>query len=208
LRADLPLATAAASLPIRVATLEDAAALQRLIELSVRTLQKGDYSQEQIESALKTAFTLDTRLIADSTYFAIEDPTDGFVACGGWSRRRTLCGGDAHSVRDDSFLDPSIDAAKIRAFFVHPGWSRLGLGSRLLAHCEEAARAAGFHRCEMGATLTGVPLYQARGYRIVVHTSVPLCGASTLPVVIMERSISGIPMELLSRFSVARGEAE
>jgi GNAT superfamily N-acetyltransferase len=184
-----------AAFPIRLATTDDVPELRRLIAQSVRELQKDDYSAEQLALAVETVFTLDTLLIADGTYFVIEDPApvDGvrIVACGGWSRRSTLCGGDLHAVRDDSFLDPRTNAAKIRAFFVHPRWARRGLASRLLQKCEQAAQAAGFTRFEMAATLTGVPLYKARGYHAVERTSVPLCGSSILPVVIMARSILG-----------------
>ena len=184
-----------AAFPLRFATTRDIPELRRLIAQSVRGLQKDDYSAEQLSLAVETVFTLDTLLIADGTYFVIEDPASvadtHIVACGGWSMRSTLCGGDLHAVRDDSFLDPQTDAAKIRAFFVHPLWARRGLGTRLLQQCERAAQAAGFTRFEMAATLTGVPLYQARGYHVVASASVPLCGSSTLPVVIMARSILG-----------------
>ncbi len=178
-----------AALSIRPATFDDAAELRRLIPLSVWGLQQADYSQEQLAAAVETAFTLDTQLVADGTYFVIQQPDGGIVGCGGWSRRKTLCGGDLHAVRDHAFLDPKTDAAKIRAFFIHPDWARRGLGSRLLAYCEQEARAAGFTRFEMGATLTGVPLYKARGYRVVRETTVPLRDGLTLPVVIMEREV-------------------
>jgi GNAT superfamily N-acetyltransferase len=184
------------ALPIRVASVDDAEELRALIDLSARELQKDDYSPDQLAIAVRTVFTLDTQLIADGTYFVIETAPEipghkgQIVACGGWSRRQTLCGGDAHMVRDNTFLNPQTDAAKIRAFFVHPAWARRGLGSQLLAHCEHAAIEAGFRRFEMAATLTGVPLYLARGYHVVQHDSVPLCGASTLPVVIMARSVT------------------
>lgn len=175
---------------LRPARMTDVDSLRSLIALSVRELQKDDYSPEQLALAVETVFTLDTQLIADETYFLIENDAGTPVACGGWSRRRTLCGGDLHGERDNTLLDPTADAAKIRAFFVHPSWARRGLGSRLLAHCEQVAEAAGFTRFEMAATLTGVPLYTARGYKVVKKTSVPLCGSSTLPVVLMARSIS------------------
>jgi GNAT superfamily N-acetyltransferase len=199
--------TWADTLPIRPAVPADAPALRSLIALSVRELQKDDYSAEQLATALQTVFTLDTQLVTDGTYFVIEEPaTARIVACGGWSGRKTLCGGDLHAVRDNAFLDPATEAAKIRAFFVHPAYARRGLGSRLLAHCEQAAQAAGFTRFEMAATLTGVPLYLARGYQVVASTTVPLCGnsvdgeaavsssdisfaASNLEVVIMARSV-------------------
>ena len=180
----------AATLPIHVATTTDVAQLRGLIALSVRELQKYDYTPQQLAVAVETVFTLDTQLISDSTYFVVKTPEGQLIACGGWSRRQTLCGGDHHAVRDDAFLDPAQDAAKIRAFFIHPQWARRGLGSRLLAHCEEAAQNAGFTRFEMAATLTGVPLYLARGYRIVEETSVPLRDCQTLPVKIMAREVT------------------
>jgi GNAT superfamily N-acetyltransferase len=186
---DHPSATEIDRFTLRTAVLSDAPALRSLIALSVRELQKHDYSPRQLAIAVETVFTLDTRLITDGSYFVIETRSGSLAACGGWSARKTLCGGDLHAVRDNGLLDPLEDAAKIRAFFVHPAWARKGLGSRLLVHSEQAAQAAGFTRFEMAATLTGVPLYQARGYRVVEHTTVPLDGSSTLPVVIMARSI-------------------
>jgi GNAT superfamily N-acetyltransferase len=86
------------------------------------------------------------------------------VACGGWSARRTLFGGDQAKGTSDPMLDPATEAARIRAFFVHPDAARQGLGKRLLSHCEQEAMAAGFHRVELMATLPGVPLYRAAGY--------------------------------------------
>jgi GNAT superfamily N-acetyltransferase len=163
-----------------------------LIEKSVRVLQRGDYSPEQLEGALASVYGVDTRLIEDGTYYVAEDETaDGtlLIACGGWSKRKTLYGGDQLAGREDTLLTPATDAAKIRAFFVHPGWIRRGIGSRILQCCEEAGRAAGFRRFEMGATLTGVPLYAARGYIEVGRIDVPLENGSFLKVVRMEKTI-------------------
>lgn len=183
---------------IRRAVPADATCLRPMIAASVLELQKHDYTPAQMALAVETVFTLDTQLVADGTYFVVEASPDGsgkqVVACGGWSRRKTLCGGDHHAVRDDAYLDPATDAAKIRAFFVRPGWERRGLGSLLLRHCEEAATAAGFTRFEMAATLTGVPLYKAKGYRVVEETTVPLREGLTLPVVIMARELA-LPKE-------------
>ena len=133
-----------------------------MIERSVRELQRQDYTELQIEGALETIFGVDTTLIDDGTYLVVESDSE-IVACGGWSKRRTLFGGDRWTRREDDLLDPAVDAAKIRAFFVHPAWARRGVGTLLLESCENAARAAGFRRFEMGATLTGVHLYQRRG---------------------------------------------
>jgi GNAT superfamily N-acetyltransferase len=116
-------------------------------------------------------------------------PSLPIVGCGGWSKRKTLYGGDQWSGREASLLDPAHDAAKIRAFFVHPAWARRGIGSMILEACESAARAAGFTRFEMGATLTGVPLYQAHGYLAVENLEVPLSNGEALPIVRMEKRL-------------------
>src|SRR5947209_5374205 len=158
---------------IRAARIDEIASLNALIELSVRKLQAEDYSASQRESALATVFGVDTQLVSDGTYLVVEsDAPDGhlqIVACGGWSKRKTLYGADQWTGREDDLLDPSSDAAKIRAFFIHPDWARRGIGTLLLQACEDAARAAGFSRFEMGATLTGAKLFGARGYVAVRH---------------------------------------
>lgn len=151
------------SYQIRPATLADIPALESLIARSARELSKADYTPEQIEAALRGAFGVDTQLIRDGTYFVIESG-GACIGCGGWSYRRTLFGSDARAERDASALDPQQDAAKIRAFFIDPAHARQGLGQALLEHCESQARAHGFSRCELMATLPGVRLYAARGY--------------------------------------------
>lgn len=123
----------------------DVSSLHALIERSVRELQVRDYSPRQIEGALGHTLGLDTQLIEDGTYFVAEQQAScEIVACGGWSRRRTLFGSDAGPNRQAAFLDPQTEAAKIGAIFVHPDWARRGLGSLLLQHCEERAQQAGF----------------------------------------------------------------
>jgi GNAT superfamily N-acetyltransferase len=178
---------------IRPALPADVPVLRELIDSSVRQLQAQDYSREQIDSALRTVFGVDSQLIADGTYLLAETVPDPsrqttIVACGGWSKRKTLYGGDRWKNRQDDLLDPRIDAAKIRAFFVHPAWARRGIGTLVLDACENAARAAGFTRFEMGAMLTGVKLFQERGYAAVERIEVPLEGAITLPVIHMAKS--------------------
>jgi GNAT superfamily N-acetyltransferase len=177
---------------IRKATRNDIPVLAALIERSVRELQRDDYSPEQIDAALATVYGVDTRLIDDGTYLAVE-AGDTIAACGGWSKRRTLYGGDVWTHRTDELLDPAVDAAKIRAFFVHPQWARHGLGSQLLDACERAALAAGFRRFEMGATLTGVRLYEKRGYVAVEQVLVPLPGTNSLAVVRMVKEFAKAP---------------
>lgn len=148
---------------IRNATLADKPALEALIASSARELSKGDYTSEQVEGALRGAFGVDTQLIADGTYFVAE--LDGrIVGCGGWSKRRTLFGSDTRAERDATELDPRCDAAKIRAFFVDPEYARRGIGRAILEHCESAARAQGFGKFELMATLPGVRLYREYGY--------------------------------------------
>ena len=148
---------------LRKATLADVPALNALIARSARGLSAADYRTAQIEGALRGAFGVDTQLLADGTYFVVEDAGQ-LVGCGGWSFRATLFGGDGRAGRDASTLDPKTQAAKIRAFFVDPGSARRGIGSLLLDRCEREARAHGYARVELMATLPGVKLYAARGY--------------------------------------------
>jgi len=178
---------------VRTAMAADVPRLREIIEASVRGLQAEDYTPAQIEGALKTVYGVDSQLIADGSYFAAETSPTGsgeMVACGGWSKRRTLYGGDQYSGREDSLLDPARDAAKIRAFFVHPGWARRGIGSLILEACENAAVAAGFTRLEMGATLSGIAFYRARGYGEVEKQLVPLGNGEILPIVRMEKQVN------------------
>jgi GNAT superfamily N-acetyltransferase len=180
------------SFRVRLALASDVPALQGLIAASVRGLQAGNYTPAQLEGALASVYGVDTRLIADGTYFAVEAAPDAgteIVACGGWSKRKTLYGGDQYVGRQDDLLDPVTEPAKIRAFFVHPAWARRGIGTLILDACESAAIAAGFRWLEMGATLTGVPFYQARGYVALEHMSVPLSNGELLPIVRMARDV-------------------
>ena len=178
---------------IRAALPSDVPVLRQLIDASVRRLQSQDYSPQQIDSALRTVFGVDSQLIGDGTYLLVEtvpkasagEQQPVIVACGGWSKRKTLFGGDRWHARQDDLLDPARDAAKIRAFFIHPDWARQGIGTLLLDACEAAARAAGFTRFEMGATLTGAKLFQKRGYVAVERMNVPLEGDTTLPIIHM-----------------------
>jgi|SRR5271168_4250782 len=178
---------------LRLATRDDIPAIEILIPASVRALQKEHYSERQREGAIGNVFGVDTQLIHDGTYFVVE-AEDGegktlMVGCGGWSKRKTLYGADSVPGKDNAWLDPAADAARIRAFFVHPDWPRRGVGSRILEACEAAARAAGFTRLEMAATLPGVPLYRARGYAEVEPFDVPLANGEKLAVIKMTKVI-------------------
>jgi GNAT superfamily N-acetyltransferase len=157
-------------------------------------LQAGDYSADQIEAAVKGVFGVDTTLIDDGTYFVAEIPAEGtleanIIGCGGWSRRKTLFGGDQWHGHDELLLDPTCEAAKIRAFFVHPLWARRGVGTLVLDACERAAVTAGFRRLEMAATLTGVKFYEARGYEQRERFDVQLGNGRCIEVVRMEKAI-------------------
>lgn len=169
----------------------DVPALRRLIESSVRGLSVGFYSDQQIESALRYVFGVDSQLIADGTYFLIEGEGQEVAAAGGWSRRATLYGGDQHKTSSrDPLLDPATDAARIRAFFVDPRYARRGLARRLFDACHEAARRAGFRTFELGATLPGVPLYEALGFTAHERVDAAMPDGVVLPVVRMSRPIS------------------
>lgn len=178
--------------PLRLATPDDIPAIAALIEASVRGLQASDYSLEQREGALGTVFGVDRLLIEDRTYFVVEDEAREMVACGGWSKRNTLFGSDNAPVKNDNWLDPQLDAARIRAFFVHPSHARRGLGSLIMRTCEEAARRAGFTRLTLGATLTGIPLYERHGFRQVERVEVPLVNGTSIPIVRMEKELTPI----------------
>lgn len=174
---------------IRVATLADEAVLRPLIARSIHTLGAADYTASQIEAALAGAFGVDTSLIRDGTYFVVLDEDQSIVGCGGWSRRRTLFGGDTRAERDDSWLDPQRDAAKIRAFFIEPAHARRGLGRSLLERCEREARAAGFSRCELMATLPGRRLYSRYGYQSQPAIEHALPGGLSITFVPMHKTL-------------------
>lgn len=176
---------------IRLATRNDEDDLRRLIELSVRGLQKDDYTPAQIEGALGHALGLDTQLIDDGTYFIAHPASNPslIIGCGGWSFRKTLYGSDHGPHRHAGLLDPATEPAKIRAIFVHPDWSRRGLGTFILKHCEDAAERSGFRTLEMGSTLTGVPLYTLKGYVRCEDVAIPLPNGEVLPVVHMVKTL-------------------
>lgn len=180
---------------IRRASPADIPALQELIATSARGLSQDDYTPAQIEGALRGAFGVDTQLIRDGSYFVIE-AGKRLAGCGGWSRRRTLFGSDARADRDASELDPARDAAKIRAFFIHPDFARRGLGTRLLERCEHDAIAHGFTSLEMMATLPGVRLYAARGYRGASPVDWPLGDGLTIRFLPMSKPAPEYPYRI------------
>lgn len=176
----------------RIASLDDVEALQQLIAISARGLNSEHYSPEQVESILKYVYGVDTQLIHDQTYFVIQDG-DTFIGCGGWSRRKTLYGGDQHkSDSVDNLLNPETDPARIRAFFVHPDWARKGVGSHLMQACEQAARATGFRSMELMATLTGEYLYERFGFQTVEAVDVTLPDGNMMKVRRMVKELAAV----------------
>ena len=168
--------------------MDEVAELERLIADSVRVLGADYYSYEQIESALIHVFGIDTQLILDGTYFVTEIENK-IVGCGGWSKRKTLFGGDQAKRNEDNLLDPKIDPARIRAFFIHPDFARRGIGKQIIEACENAARDAGFQQLELGATLSGVPLYKASGYHVIEEFIHILNDGVPFPLVRMGKAI-------------------
>ena len=153
------------TLEIRTARIEELAALHALMELAIGALLKPFLNEAEIASS-RTIMGLDSQLVKDGTYFVVEE-NGALAGCGGWSRRATMYGGDVSPGRDPALLDPAKDAARVRAMYTHPAFVRRGVGRMILDRCEEAARAEGFTRAELVATMAGLPLYLACGYQPV-----------------------------------------
>jgi GNAT superfamily N-acetyltransferase len=173
----------------RLATLQDIPQLNELIALSVRGLSTAYYTPVQIESAIKYIFGVDTQLIIDGTYY-IAEIDNKIVGCGGWSKRNTLYGGDQHKEIEDPLLNPEHDAARIRAFFVHPNHARQGIGRQIINVCEAVAKSEGFKSFELGATLPGVPLYVVMGYEVIERIDAPLPDGEVLGIMKMRKRIN------------------
>lgn len=174
------------TLTYRLATLDDIPALEELIPLSARKLQVGFYTEAQIEGAIGTVFGVDSQLIRDGTYFVAVDGAR-IVGCGGWSKRKTLYGGDRGKAAVDPLRDPATEPAMIRAFFIHPDFARRGIGRKIMELSEAAALAAGFRQIDIVATLAGEPLYAAFQYEGVERFEIPLPNGAVMPVVRMRK---------------------
>lgn len=173
---------------IRKATMEERDRMRELIADSARHLSRAHYNDQQIETAIETVFGVDTDLIEDGTYFVVE--IDGnLVGCGGWSKRRTLYGGDQFTSRDAGYLDPTSEPAKIRAFFIHPDHARKGIARALLNHCETEARAEGFRALELMATLPGIEFYKSCGFTETGNFDLQLTEAVKLELVPMRKDL-------------------
>jgi N-acetylglutamate synthase-like GNAT family acetyltransferase len=178
------------NLTIRLATEADIPAIRALIRESVRGLSSPFYSSRQIASALAHVFGVDSQLISDGTYYVASTERQ-IVGAGGWSKRETLFGGDQlKSDATDALLDPKKDAARIRAFYVHPAWARKGIGSHILQACEGAAASAGFSEIELVATLPGEPLYLAKGYKKMGAIQIETPDGESLPAFRMTKTLS------------------
>ncbi len=177
---------------LRNAITSDVPALHDLIARSARGLSTTDYRPAQVEGALRGAFGVDSQLLADQTYFVVEE-NGALIGCGGWSYRATLFGGDAHTERNAAQLDPKTQPAKIRAFFVDPNHARRGIGSLLLEHCERAALAYGFTQAELMATLPGAKLYSQRGYVGMPMVYFDVGQGERLQLIPMRKSLSVAP---------------
>jgi GNAT superfamily N-acetyltransferase len=173
-------------LEIRAARLDELAALTDLMNLAIGELLKPYLDAAAVASS-RAIMGLDTQLVKDGTYFVVEQ--DGNLAgCGGWSRRATMYGGDVSPGRDPALLDPTKDAARVRAMYTHPAFTRRGVGRMILAACEAAARAEGVRRAELVATMAGFPLYSACGYEVVERFSDDRGGAP-VPLALMAKAL-------------------
>jgi len=174
---------------VRKARLDDREAITRLIAESARLLSREHYDDTQIETAIVTVFGVDTDLIADGTYFVAE--SDGvLVGCGGWSKRKTLFGGDQYSSRDAGYLDPATEPAKIRAFFIHPDHARKGIARAILERCENEAHAEGFRAMELMATLPGIEFYKSCGFSATGNFELELRDGVKLELVPMRKELA------------------
>lgn len=171
----------------RLATRQDLPALRPVIAAAITELQKAFLDPAQIEAS-RAIMGIDTQLVDDGTYFLVES-AGRIAGCGGWSRRATLYGGDHSAGRDAALLDPTVDPAKIRAMYTHPDFARRGVGRRILALCETAARAEGFRALELMATLSGHSLYEAVGFKPVEHLTSAIAGVP-VPLIKMRKPIS------------------
>jgi GNAT superfamily N-acetyltransferase len=176
-----------ARLRLRLAHPDDMPVLSALMDRAIGELLQDFLPPEGVKASYEI-MGLDTQLIADGTYFVVEDG-DAIAGCGGWSRRATLFGGDHSAGRDAALLDPKTDAARVRAMYTHPDHTRKGVGRIILEACESAARAEGFRRVEMAATMGGVPLYRACGYHDIEPFEAETSTGYRVPLVRMGKGL-------------------
>jgi GNAT superfamily N-acetyltransferase len=177
-----------ADVVLRVAGPEDAARIDALMKASAAAIFPLFYDERQTASSVRYVAQVDHALLDDGTFFVLEHNGEA-VACGGWSRRDRLYAGSGDAAGDSRLLDPETEPAKVRAMFVRADWTRRGLGRRILDACEDAARAEGFGRLSLMATLPGVPLYVACGFEPLEEVEVVLEDGVALACVAMEKPI-------------------
>jgi GNAT superfamily N-acetyltransferase len=174
---------------LRIATLDDEAAVSALMKESADALFPRSYDERQSTSAVRYVAQVDPLLLADGTYFVLEHDGEP-VACGGWSRRDRLYTGSGDSADDARALDPETEPARVRAMFVRADWTRRGLGRRILEECEAAARREGFRRLSLMSTLPGLPLYLAYGFQRLEDVEVVMPDGVTIACVSMEKPVA------------------
>ena len=174
---------------LRLARPEDAEAIDVLMKASIREIFPAVYDARQTASAERFISSVDRQLIADGTYFVIEE-ADELIACGGWSRRNKLYTGSGDRDLDDRLIDPATEGARVRAMFVRGDRTRRGLGTRILEACEDAARAEGFTTMVLMATMPGLLLYERFGFVVTRHATITMPDGVTLAGAEMTRPIS------------------
>ena len=171
----------------KIAVLKDIPDIKALMKISIQALLSPYLTKNQLKASFES-MGLDDQLIKDKTYFMIFTK-ETFVGCGGWSNRKTLFGSNHTPNRDESFLDPKVDSARIRAMYTHPDWARKGVGSFIMMLAEQEAKKAGFKKCELMATQAGKPLYKIHGYKIIEGILYKSLSGLTVPMMKMEKDI-------------------
>ena len=181
--------SASADFSHRLAVMADLPALKVLMTAAIRRLVGAYLDPARVEASFEI-MGVDTQLIEDGTYFAIEH-RGRIVGCGGWSRRATLFGGDHFAKRDGRLLDPQKEPARVRAMYTDPEYARRGIGRLVLSLCEAAAAREGFRTLELVATVAGEPLYAACGYSVIERIEVPTSKGVAVPGARMGTAVNG-----------------
>jgi len=174
----------------RKANLNDIDELEHLIELSAKSINSLFYTESEINAALGNVWAVDKQLLIDQTYWIVENLEGIVIGCGGWSKRKLLFGKPKSLTQTESELKPGLDPARIRAFFVHPEYTRRGIGKKLLIKSEIEAQFGGYNSLELVATLSGEKLFSAQGYKKIKTFELNLGNGITNKVVLMNKTIA------------------